>query len=84
MLATGTRAGVVQLWDAHNGLPLMAGHPLRTRLVSLHFVPGGKEFVVLTSDGMLHRWNLSPVSQPLAELEALAGRLNGNTDVRRP
>jgi WD40 repeat protein len=38
ILATGTRAGDVQLWDTRTGLPLMAAHAVPAGIVSLHFV----------------------------------------------
>lgn len=84
ILATGTRAGDVQLWDARTGLPLMAAQAVPAGIISLHFVQGGAQFVVLAADGMLHRWNLSPAPQPVAELETLARRLNGATNLVQP
>ncbi len=45
--------------------------------MSLHFPPGSGEFVALTSDGVLHRWDLTPAAQAFAELESLSARLNG-------
>jgi WD40 repeat protein len=84
ILATGTRAGDVQLWDTRTGLPLMAAHAVPAGIVSLHFVQGGAQFVVLAGDGGLHRWDLAPASQPVAELEALARRLNGGGTPSHP
>ncbi len=84
ILATGTRAGDVQLWDSRTGEPLMARHAIPAGIISLHFVPAGDQFVVLAADGALHRWDLSPALQPLAELEAMAARLNGGTNPVHP
>ena len=84
ILATGTRAGDVQLWDTRTGLPLMAAHAVPAGIVSLHFVQDGAQFVVLAGDGGLHRWDLAPASQPVAELESLARRLNGGGTPSHP
>lgn len=76
-LATRTINGAVQLWDANTGTPLMAPVPLQASAGSMVFLIQTSEFLAIGREGIVHRWDLSPVRDSLEELTRLSDQLNG-------
>ena len=77
VLATRTFAGSVQLWDAATGTPLIPSRVLPGTVMSMAFLDATQTFLVVTGDGVLHRWHCVPTPESTEELSRLSDALNG-------
>ncbi|MBL9173953.1 MAG: protein kinase [Verrucomicrobiales bacterium] len=77
LLATRTHSGAVRLWDASTGSPLMESFTLPGGPVSISFLKATSEFLAVGSDGVLHRWDCTPVRGSLEALGQWTDRFSG-------
>lgn len=77
ILATGARNGAVRLWDSQTGQPLNASHIVAGGVAAMTFAHGTGPLIVVGGNGVLHRWDVSPVKESVGELERLVEQLNG-------
>jgi WD40 repeat protein/serine/threonine protein kinase len=66
-LASGTRDGVIKLWDTHTGLPLASRFRAGDHMIEdLAFSPDGNRLAAACSDGRVRIWNIpADGKQPL-------------------
>ena len=77
LLATRTQNGAVRLWDAATGSPVMESCKMPGGMVSMTFLNQTAEFLAVGSDGIVHRWDISPARESLEELSRMSDQLNG-------
>lgn len=77
ILATGTSTGALRLWDTLTGAPLTPTYAIPGGIACMGFISGTSQLVAVGMDGVLYRWDYSPTSLSIQELEAMNERLSG-------
>src|SRR5262249_46796246 len=57
-LASGSRDGVIKLWDTHRGLPLRTFRADEKMVESVAFSPNGQRLAAGCSDGRVKMWDV--------------------------